>query len=113
LSDATTADPAPGLDGWVPLQLAVVRDEEAGSERERGGAQPEKESGRQGGSSAKWRGKGLSISFPWIYRSKEATLPKPRALRALTAGNDVHHQRAGPTTPKRPGARTRVIITVR
>jgi hypothetical protein len=112
-SGATTAGPAPGLARWVPLQLAVAREGEAGSEQKQRGAQPEKDSGRQGGSSAKWQSKGLPLPPPWIYRSKGATLPEPRASCALTAGNDVRHRRAGLTTPKRPGVRARAIITMR
>jgi hypothetical protein len=73
------------------LQLAVAREGEAGGERKQKGVRPKKESGRPGGSSAKWQGKGLSCPPPWIYRSKGATLPEPRALCALTAGNDIHH----------------------
>jgi hypothetical protein len=57
------------------------------------------------GSSAKWRGMGLPLPSPWIYRSKGATLPGPCVPCALTASNDVHHRRAGPTTPKQPGMR--------
>jgi hypothetical protein len=107
------ADPAPRLAGWVPLQLAVAREDKAGGERKQRGTQPENESKRKGGSSAKWLGKGLPLPSPWIYRYKGATLPEPRATCALTAGNDVHHRRAGPTTPKPPGVRACAIITAR
>jgi hypothetical protein len=90
----------------VPLQLAVACEGEAGDERKERGAQPEKKSGSQGGSSAKWRGMGLPLPSLCIYRSKGATLHDPRVSCALTAGNDVHHRRAGPTMPKQPGVRT-------
>jgi hypothetical protein len=32
MSGATAVDPAPGLARWVPLQLAVAREGEAGGE---------------------------------------------------------------------------------
>jgi hypothetical protein len=112
-SDATAAGPTPGLARWAPLQLAVASDSEAGSERKQKGTQLEKESGRQGGSSAEWRGKGLPLPPPWIYRSKGATLPEPCASRALTAGNGIRHRHAGPTMPKRSGVRACAIITAR
>jgi hypothetical protein len=88
------------------LQLAVACEGEAGDERKQRGTQSEKKSGSQGGSSAKWRGMGLPLPSLCIYRSKGATLHEPRASCALTAGNGVHHRRAGPTMPKQPGVHT-------
>jgi hypothetical protein len=38
------------------------------------------------------------LTFAFLGVEKGATLPEPRAPRALTAGNDTLHQRAGPTT---------------
>jgi hypothetical protein len=75
------------------LQLAVAHEGEAVGERKQRGAQPEKKSGRQGGSSAKWRGKGPPLPSPWIYRSKGATLPEPRTVRI-----NCSQQRPSPTS---------------
>jgi hypothetical protein len=54
-------DPTPGLAGWVPLQLAVAREGEAGGERKQRGAQLE-ESRRKGASTLS--GKVRDSPFP-------------------------------------------------
>jgi hypothetical protein len=108
----------------VPLQLAVARRGEAGGERKQRGAQPEKKSGRQGGSSTKWRGMGLPLPSPSVPRRdgegayKQVGEPAPIAsnrprLGGLTQGytSDMHrthanvkHMRMAPPRPAETNA---------